>query len=217
MKRIILSMVGALAVALLHGGTAAGEVCAPAWTETVEHPAVIEVVEHPAQTETVPGVWANWSPNDTQGPQDYVPIWPVDERGTWHVHDQGVPEGHEGPDGVYQQGQGNSPWFYRQAEQVIEVTPAYTEEVVVEEAWTEVIEHPAEECEEPPVTDPPVNEPPVVEPPVKPEPKPEDPVIDKHTTNTPTKTVTVTTHESGRVTREVKRTPNIHALSQEGM
>jgi hypothetical protein len=100
-----------------------------AWTETIEHEAV---------TETTPAVWANWAPNNTQGPQDYVPVWPVDERGTWIVHEQGVPPGHEGPDGVYQQGGGNSPWFYRQAEKV----------TVIEEAWTEVIEHPAVTHEE---------------------------------------------------------------------
>lgn len=130
--------------------------CLPT-TETVFHPAVTE-------DQTIPGVWANWAPNNTQGPQDYVPIWPADERGTWIVHDQGVPPGHEGPDGVYQQGQGNSPWFYRQAEQTVTV--------IVEEPWTETITHPAvKDCDS--TEKPPVDEPKV--PVVKPEPRVEDP------------------------------------------
>lgn len=118
-----------------------------AYTETIEHPEVTEVIHHDAVTETTPAIWANWSPNNTQGPQDYVPIWPIDERGTWNIHDQ-LPPGHAGPDGVYQQGGGNSPWFYRQAEKVTVITPAYDETVVVEEAWTETIEHPEVSHEE---------------------------------------------------------------------
>lgn len=116
-----------------------------AWTETIEHPAVTEVVHHDAVTETTPAIWANWAPNDTRGPQDYAPNWPVDNpggqpRGVWIIHDN-FPPGHEGPDGVYQQGAGNSPWFYRQAERVTVISEAYDETVVVEEAWTETIEH----------------------------------------------------------------------------
>lgn len=113
-----------------------------AWTEEVVHPAVYETVHHDAVTETTPAIWANWQPNDTQGPQDYEPIWPVDERGTWILHDQGIPPGHEGPDGVYQKGGGNSPYFYRQAEKVTVIKEAWDEEVLVSEEWTETIEHP---------------------------------------------------------------------------
>lgn len=75
------------------------------------------VVVEEAWTETIEGepeVWANWAPNDTRGPQNYTPIWPEDDRGTWIVHNQ-LPPGHAGPNGVYQQGGGNSPWFYRHA------------------------------------------------------------------------------------------------------
>lgn len=130
----------------------------PAWDETIHHPevpAVTHVVHHDAVTheETVidsPAIWANWAPNDTHGPQDYVPVWPVDERGTWIVHDQGIPPGQEGPDGVYQQGGGNSPWFYRQAEVSHTVTvvdtPAWDETVVDSPAipaWDEVVHHDA--------------------------------------------------------------------------
>ena len=100
----------------------------------VHHPAVPTVIE---TIPAVPGVWANWSPNDTKGPQDYTPIWPTDERGTWQVHGD-IPPGHEGPDGVYQKGQGNSPWFYRHAgtpEKIVvikDAVDAYDEEVKTE-------------------------------------------------------------------------------------
>lgn len=119
-----------------------------AWTQVIEHPAEYETVHHPAVEPVVePGVWANWAPNNTQGPQDYEPIWPEDERGTWIVHDQGVPPGHAGPDGVYkraEQPNARSPYFYRQAEVVItEGKDAWTEEKLVKEAWTDTINHPA--------------------------------------------------------------------------
>jgi hypothetical protein len=113
----------------------------PAWTETIEHPAVTEEVMTDPGSPAVPEVWANWQPNDSQGPQSYTPVWPEDERGTWTVHDEGIPGGHEGPDGVYQQGSGNSPWFYRQNARSA-VDPTY-QTVVVEEAWTETVQHPA--------------------------------------------------------------------------
>lgn len=128
-----------------------------AYTEEIVHPAVYETVHHDAVTETTPAVWANWAPNNTQGPQDYVPVWPVDDRGTWIVHDQGIPPGHEGPDGVYQQGAGNSPWFYRQAETTVIVTPAYDEEVLVTDEYIEYVDHPEvshEETVEVPCDDP---------------------------------------------------------------
>lgn len=177
-----------------------------AWTETVEHPAE-------THEEVVPGkaaVWANWAPNHTQGPQDYVPIWPEDSRGTWIVHNQ-LPPGHEGPDGVYQQGAGNSPWFYREAG-----TPDTTVVVVDKEAWTETIEHPEvsheetvqvdcpeepEEPEEPPVTPEEPENPDTPDNPAE----PKDPVITTETRNTPFKTVKISTHKSGAVTRDVTR------------
>lgn len=190
-----------------------------AYTEEIVHPEVTETVHHEAVTETVPGVWANWSPRDTKGPQDYVPIWPTDERGVWIVHEQGVPPGHAGPDGVYQQGAGNSPWFYRQAEQVIVVEEAYDETVVVEEEWTETVDHPEVSHEEtvtvdcpdepenpePPVVTP---DPPVDEPDNPADPKePKDPVITTQTVNKPFKTVKISTHKSGEITRDVTRYP----------
>jgi hypothetical protein len=116
--------------------------------QTIHHEAETHVVHHDAVTheETVvdsPAIWANWAPNDTKGPQDYIPVWPSDDRGKWIVHDQGIPPGHEGPDGVYQKGEGNSPFFYRQHEvshvEVITDHEAYDETVVDKEAYDEVI------------------------------------------------------------------------------
>lgn len=135
----------------------------PAYDEVVHHPevpAVTHVVHHDAVThdETVvdsPAIWANWAPNDTHGPQDYTPIWPTDERGTWILHDQGIPPGQAGPDGVYQQGAGNSPWFYRQAEVSHVVTvvdhEAYDETVIdvpAVPAYDETVHHEAVTHEE---------------------------------------------------------------------
>jgi hypothetical protein len=127
--------------------------------ETIEHPAVTHIVHHPAvtheETEVVtPEIWANWAPNDTRGPQDYTPIWPTDDRGKWIVHDQGVPPGHAGPDGVYQKGGGNSPFFYRQAEVtrtvIVTDSEAYDETVIDKEAWIEQKQVP---CDEEPTLD----------------------------------------------------------------
>ena len=99
--------------------------------ERVRTKTVIPAVTKDVKVVDSPAVWANWAPNDTQGPQNYEPIWPEDERGKWIVHEQGIPPGHEGPDGVYQKGEGNSPYFYRQAEvshiETVVVTPERTE------------------------------------------------------------------------------------------
>jgi hypothetical protein len=186
----------------------------PAYDEVVHHdgvPAVTHVVHHPAVThdETVvdsPAIWANWAPNDTHGPQDYTPIWPTDERGTWILHDQGIPPGQAGPDGVYQQGAGNSPWFYRQAEVSHVVTvvdhEAYDETVVdtpAVEPYDETVHHEAVTHDETiTVVDEPgsddvteyvytvvvtgescTDEPPVDEPPV------DEPPVDEPPVNTP--------------------------------
>jgi hypothetical protein len=173
--------------------SSADQTCVPsaAWTETIQHPAVshtetVVVVDQEAWTETIPAVepgpdlWWNWSPSNTQGPQDYVPDFPVDNpsgepRGEWQgPHENGGPM----PDtyGTFQTGEGNSPYFHREhgtpgsEEQVIEhpaVTHEEQVEVVDQAAWTETVEHPAVVCEvTPPVVTPPVVTPPVVEPPV---------------------------------------------------
>lgn len=60
-------------------------------------------------------IWQNFSPNRDQGPLQSPPTWPSDPRGTWQHQGKDIPGGHQGPDGVYQKGQGNSSWFYRQA------------------------------------------------------------------------------------------------------
>ena len=102
------------------------------WTETKT------VVVKKAWTETIegaPGVWANFSPNDSQATFVGPPTYPSDQRGTWHHHGD-LPPGQAGSDGVYANGNpakgGN--WFYREAgteAQTIE-HPAVTEEVTVE-------------------------------------------------------------------------------------
>ena len=76
-----------------------------AWSEQV-----LVTAEVPA----VPGVWANFSPNDSQATFVGPAVWPNDPRGTWHDHGT-LPPGQAGPDGVYANGNpdkgGN--WFYR--------------------------------------------------------------------------------------------------------
>lgn len=57
--------------------------------------------------------WWNWSPNDTSGPQNYVPNFPNDPRGTWQgPHVNGGPS--QGTYGTFQTGGGNSPYFHRE-------------------------------------------------------------------------------------------------------
>ena len=200
-----LAIAGLLAVfsgglLLITAGTAAStpssadQSCVPsaAWTETIPHPAVshtesVVVVDQEAWTETVPAIaelWQNFSPNKDQGPFEGPPTWPEDPRGTWNHILKPIPPGHAGPDGVYQNGEGNGSWFYRRAgvpEQVIEhpaVTHEEQVEVVDQAAWTETVQHPAVVCE---VTQPPEVEPttatatpsPEVEPQVEPAESPE--------------------------------------------
>jgi hypothetical protein len=159
---LLMSSGFALMAGVGPAGAADGTDCTPraAWTETVDHPAVTHterVMTDPGSpavdpVPAVPGVWANWAPSNTQGPQDYTPVWPTDARGKWVVHDD-VPPGHAGPDGVYQQGGGNSPFFYRKAGTPAipgkaAVAPTFEDKVVVDKkAWTEEIDHPAVTCE----------------------------------------------------------------------
>ncbi|HXH78638.1 hypothetical protein [Nocardioides sp.] len=96
----------------------------PAVDGTAAIPAVPPVTQTIA---AVDEIWEVWSPNNTQGPQDYTPVWPEDERGTWQEAAEDIPPGHEGPDGVYQQGSenGNSNYFYRRngvPEQIIVIS-----------------------------------------------------------------------------------------------
>lgn len=184
MKKVF-AVVSAIVLMVVVGGTAEADrytVCVPkdAYVEVVEHPAVThvehhdavtKVVHHEAVTETVPAIWANFSPNDSQGPFEGPPTWPTDPRGTWNDHGQ-LPPGQAGPDGVYQQGNGNGSWFYRQAESVVVIEEPYDETVTVKEAYdevvvdrkafTETVEHPAVTCPdkpEPPVVTPVPDEP----------------------------------------------------------
>jgi len=112
------------------------EPCVPseAWTETIEHPAVMGEEE----------VFAHWQRYSwTGGPHepDTAPAFPGPD---WQPNVQGDPHG-VGVEGAYYRSNGNSgkgDWFYLEA--VTEIVP-----VVIEEAWTETIEHPAVVCEEP--------------------------------------------------------------------
>lgn len=244
MKRILVAIVIAIpivaAVLLATLIPASGtETCVPkdAWTETIEHDEVyhMETVVISPEQPAVPEIWANWSPNNTEGPQDYIPVWPQDDRGTWHVHDK-IPGGHAGPDGVYQRdnpGQGNSDWFYRQNGR--DYIPAVTEEIKVvdEEAWTEIIEHPAVVCDTPtetPTLTPTPSQNPTEAPTETPDPiktpitcngvhipkdhecddegrvildYDNDPVIEISTTHSGNKTTKVYTHQSGKTTTTV--------------
>ena len=182
---VCLGLIAAPASATGGGGDPAP--CDPkdAWTETViitpavpavpEVPAVPAVTEermtnpgqpYVAPTEGTPDLWWNWSPNHAQGPQDYVPAFPSDERGTWQgPHENGGPM--QDRYGTFQTGGGNSPFFHR--EQGTEgdpgqpyIAPTYETVVVTPAvpavpgtpaipAVTQEVFHPAVTC--PPVED----------------------------------------------------------------
>lgn len=64
-------------------------------------------------TVSEPDRWWNWSPNDSQGPQDYTPDFPNDDRGTWQgPHNNGGPK--QGTYGTFRNGGGNSSFFHRE-------------------------------------------------------------------------------------------------------
>jgi LPXTG-motif cell wall-anchored protein len=169
----VLAAVGALVmsggVVMLGASTAAADpdpcVPQPAYTETINHPAVTHVVHHDAVTHVVhhaavpatPDLWWNWSPNDTQGPQDYVPAFPTDTRGTWQgPHENGGPD--QDTYGTFNSSNansGNSSWFHREHgtaevpayDETVVDHPAYDETVVDHPAWTETVYHPAVTCD----------------------------------------------------------------------
>lgn len=87
----------------------------------VEHRLVSPAVDAVEAYDEVitPSQWWNWSPNHTRGPQDYVPNFPTDERGTWQgPHTEGGPDG-EGTFNVSHGNSGNSSWFHREPAVVI--------------------------------------------------------------------------------------------------
>lgn len=171
MKKII-ALITALMVVLAMSFAAPSMVnAAPECTEVVtivDSPASSEVVHHPAVTHTetvtvtdseafdekvidspaveaVIGQWWNWSPNNTQGPQDYTPLFPVDVRGTWQgPHTEGGPEG-EGTFNVSHGESGNSSWFHRvlAVEGSPEVSHIVHHDAVTHEESTEVVDSPA--------------------------------------------------------------------------
>ncbi len=118
--------------------------------ESVEDPTCVTVVDeegytihHDAVThevtvidvEAVAGFWTNFAPNHDQGPFEGPPSFPLDARGTWEgYHTEGGPG--QDMSGVYQVGNGNGDWFYRQ-QAVAEVS--HVETVVDVEAYDEVV------------------------------------------------------------------------------
>jgi LPXTG-motif cell wall-anchored protein len=73
---------------------------------------------------TTPAIWQNFSPNEENKPFTGPPDWPTDPRGTWQHMDKPIPPGQAGPDGVYQNGEGNGSWFYRRAAQETQAATA---------------------------------------------------------------------------------------------
>jgi hypothetical protein len=105
------------------------EVCIPSPGQDYIAPTYGQVVDVEGWTETIPGSWWNWSPNNSQGPQDYTPDFPDDERGTWQgPHDEGGPDQtEEGTYNVSRGESGNSSWFHRGAPQIIVHETTYKE------------------------------------------------------------------------------------------
>ncbi len=180
---VCLGLIAAPASATGGGGDPVPCVPKDAWTETVvitpavpavpDVPAVPAVTEerltdpgqpYVAPTEGTPDLWWNWSPNNAQGPQDYVPAFPSDDRGTWQgPHENGGPL--QDTFGTFQTGGGNSPFFHREqgtegdpgqpyvgpTYETVVVTPATpaipgTPEIP---AVTEEVHHPAVTCPPP--------------------------------------------------------------------
>lgn len=98
-------------------------------SHVVHHVATTKVVHHEAVTHEeyhfakftrertkspdTPGFWQNFEPNRNQGSFNGPPSWPSDSRGTWSSKKtNGGPQ--QGASGVFQNGSGNSSWFYRQ-------------------------------------------------------------------------------------------------------
>lgn len=100
--------------------------CTWEWNRSIpqEHVEYMYKLYHEG-TAATPDQWWNWSPNNSQGPQDYEPAFPTDPRGTWQgPHENGGPR--QGTYGTFQTGSpGNSNWFHR--EQGTEGTEAYWE------------------------------------------------------------------------------------------
>jgi hypothetical protein len=167
---VLLVSSGLALMATAGPSTAADGDCVPAdaYTETVVDTAAVPAV--PA-VPAVAGYWQNFEPNKDQGTFTGPPTYPVDLRGTWSE-----PKTDGGPDqdasGVYQNGSGNSSWFYRS-----QGTPEIPRKPAVP-AVTHQVDHPAVTCEvTPPVVEPPTT--PQVSPPMAPTAKPQgkaDPV-----------------------------------------
>lgn len=156
---IVLALVAALAI--IYGSKAAAsategnEPCVPsdAWTETIEHPEV-------GHFETVPGTpgqhysW-NGGKLDVNNPPTEVPPsdnWQANTEQEPHDNGVGNPATWVNDSLHYTaNSKGHASWFY-----YVHPTPDTEVWVVDEEAWTEVIEHPAVDCPPDPVVVTPV-------------------------------------------------------------
>ncbi len=142
-----------------------------------------------------------WQANTTQEPHDNGAGQPV----TWYPVDPATSGLHFASHGP--SGEGKRDWFYYTAP--IPEVPGTPEIPAV----TKTIVTPAVVCPEtPPTTPPGVTETPATETPVPtevvtPVVEEEDPVVSIEHSSEPGKTVTIKTHESGEVTREVKHYP----------
>lgn len=194
LKKIIIGLIALVLVAVGIGFVISGpanasegdQPCVPsdAYDEVIHHDAVTHVVHHDAVTHVVhhdavthvvhhdavpagPDLWWNWSPNHHQGPQDYEPAFPVDERGTWQgPHENGGPD--QDTYGTFNSSNndnGRSSWFHREHgtpgvdaydetivdqeayDETVVDSEAYDETVVDAEAYDETIHHDAVTCE----------------------------------------------------------------------
>lgn len=86
-------------------------------------------------------IWYNFAPNE-KGPFDGIPTFPTDPNGVWvGPHTEGGPS--QDQTGVYQQGNGNGDWFYREntpgQDAVYGEAPLITPEVLAQDAVTEEV------------------------------------------------------------------------------
>ena len=220
MKKIMISviaivamMVAGLSFATNAGATGTEPDCSQPTITVVVQEAYDEVIPAVPAVPAGPDLWWNWSPNNSQGPQNYVPNFPVDARGTWQgPHENGGPM--QGTYGTFQTGGGNSPFFHR--EHGTPGIPGVPEQVIHHPAVTEEIPNPDYPCE----TETPTETPTVpTETPTVPTETPsvptETPSVPTETPTEPTETPTVPTEnptepvETPSVPTEIPEVPEV--------
>lgn len=159
---LVLAATALIALGMTQTAGAVDEECEPreAWTETIEHEAItheetVTVVDKEAWTETVFDHWQrySWTGGFEAYDADNPPPFP---HADWQPNTQSDPHdiGRAGAYFIPHGPHGGGAWFYLEAVTKTINHPAQTHEetvtVVDKEAWTEVIEHEAVTCEEPP-------------------------------------------------------------------